>query len=269
MQQLEHKLRKLQAASFQDPSLAASDKPLSHLYPWQLDTRWHGLEMTARLEQTFPADELKAEFDAVVEHYAPQEQFGHYHRGGWTGVALHAIDGNPLDDQDNLQDPNIVLSKTPALKYAPLMEQIIDSFPCEKRRVRLLRLAPGREVFWHCEPWHSVDSRLLRLHSPIVTNDRVDFQISHEDLRWQPGELWYGDFSFPHRLHNRSDIERIHLVIDLETNDAIRPMLPKSMHAQRLARNRARKRCARMFRYWNRFFGTDAHLVSAQRARAD
>ncbi|MCP4277494.1 MAG: aspartyl/asparaginyl beta-hydroxylase domain-containing protein [Gammaproteobacteria bacterium] len=247
--------------------MTSSTKPLSHRYPWQLDTRLHGLELTARLKQKFPADQLKAEFDTIIEHYAPQDQFGHYHHGGWTGVALHAIDGNPLDDQDNLKDSNVVLSKTPALQHAPLMEQIIDSLPCEKRRVRLLRLEPNREIFWHCEPWHTIDSRLLRLHVPIVTDDLVDFQISHEDLRWRPGELWYGDFSFPHRLHNRSNIERIHLVIDVETNDAIRKMLPKSLHMQRQARIRARKRCTSMFRYWNRFFATDANLISAQRIR--
>jgi hypothetical protein len=237
-----------------------------HSYPWQLYTRLLQLDLMVRLEQTFPVDELKAEFDKVIENYRPAEQFGQYHRGGWSGVALHAIDGNPLDDQDNF---DAVCSKTAALKHAPLMEEIIDSFPCEKRRVRLLRLAPGRKIFWHSEPWHSIDSKMVRLHIPITSNDQVGFQISHQDLNWQPGELWYGDFSFPHRLQNSGDTERIHLVIDLETNDAIRKLFPKSLHQQRLRRIKARARCYKMVKAWDKVFATELRLQNSRSKLVD
>jgi hypothetical protein len=235
-----------------------------HMYPWQLDTRWHDLQLTAQLAASYPEQQLRAELDLILKNYSPQEQFGQYHLGGWSGVALHAIDGDPTKDHD---DFDVELHKTPALKHAPLMEQIIDSLPGEKRRVRILQLAPGKRVFWHSDAWHSIDSKLLRLHVPIIRNDRVGFQISHQDCPWKPGELWYGDFSFPHRLQNGGDASRIHLVIDLVNNDAIRELLPNQLLQQSKPRAYARQRSRKFVHAWDQLFATEKRLLEAQRAR--
>lgn len=258
-------IRKLQMAVYRDPSLSADTRPYGHSYPWQIYTRLAGLQLTARLKGEYPVDTLRAELDAVLAEFAPKQQFGQYHAGGWSGVALHAVDGNPAEDQDY---PDAVYAKTPALQLAPTMEEIIDSFPCSKRRVRLLQLEPGRKVFWHRDFWHSVDSTQLRLHVPIVTNDKVGFQISHQDCRWQAGEIWYGDFTFPHRLQNGGDEGRIHLVIDLKVNDEVLGLLPDVLMQQRDTRMRARTRCNSMMTTWNQIFATENRLAAAQQTRA-
>lgn len=264
MQKLKRAIRELQMKSFCDPSLDETIGPLGHAYPWQLLTRALRLQLTARLEQSFPADELRREFDAILEAYAPKQQFGQYHLGGWTGVALHAVDGDPLEDRDI---PGRSFAKTPALRLAPCMETIIDSFPCAKKRVRLLQLAPGRKVFWHRDFWHSVDSTQLRLHVPIVTNPDVRMQVSHDDCPWRPGELWYGDFTFPHRLQNGGDAARVHLVVDLVNEPAARALLPDTLNAQRARRIRARAWCNRLMTAWNHAFATESRLVATTRRR--
>jgi len=38
----------------------------------------------------------------------------------------------------------------------------------------------------------------------------------------QEGEYWYLDLSRPHRVENRSQIDRVHLVIDCVLNDWLR-----------------------------------------------
>lgn len=236
----------------------------AHLYPWQLATRLKRVALTARLAPRYPVDVLQAELAAVLAHYQPREQFGYYHRGGWSGVALRAVDGDPFADA---HVPGGVFSKTPALQHAPCMEEIIGSFPCEVRRVRLLRLAPGQAVYWHTDKFCSVDARILRLHIPLVTNERVAFQVSHEDCSWQPGELWYADFSFPHRLRNDGVHGRVHLVLDLVANDATRAMLPDAMLAQRELRTVARERCNTLMWRWEQLFKTEKRLVAAQARR--
>jgi hypothetical protein len=258
MQQLRKTIRKLQLATYKDPSLSPSIGPFGHAYPWQLYTQLNGVELTARMEGSYPAEELQAEFKEIVANFSPQNQHGQYHRGGWSGVALHALDGDPLRDDDDISKDK--LEKTPALKFAPTMEKIIDSFPADKRRVRILSLEPGKQIFWHREFWHSVDSKILRLHIPVVTNPKVGFQISHQDCPWQPGELWYGDFTFPHRLQNGGTEDRIHLVIDLVNNDAIKAMLPESLVNQVELRSKARERSWTLMKSWNQLFATEARL---------
>lgn len=266
MPKLRNAVRNLQVAAYPDPSLDPGIKPLGHAYPWQVLTKTMGIELTSRLAGEFPVDILRAELEEVLSHFVPKQQFGQYHQGGWDGVALHAIDGNPGEDQD---EPDASFAKTPALKYAPTMEKIIDSFPCEKRRIRILQLAPGKKVFWHRDFWHSVDATQLRVHVPIITNDQVGFQISHEDCRWRAGELWYGDFTFPHRLQNGGDEARVHLVIDLMNTDESRQLLPQSLLNQRTARIRARKLSNKMMSAWAHIFATEKRLRNEQVKRAD
>ena len=264
MANLRSTIRKVQLALYRDPSLSPAIEPLGHAYPWQLYTKHNDVQLTAQLESDYPVDKLVAELAAVLQAYTPKQQFGQYHAGGWRGVALHAIDGDPTEDQDR---PEATFAKTPALELAPTMESIIDSFPCEKRRVRILQLAPGRKIFWHRDFWHSVDSTQLRLHIPIITNDKIGFQISHQDCRWKAGELWYGDFTFPHRLQNGGDESRAHLVIDLINNEALRSMLPESILRQREARGKARKRCNSLMNAWSQIFATENRLAAARKTR--
>lgn len=259
-------IRNFQIAAYSDPSISPEIKALGHTYPWQLYSKMLGVQLTAKLAASFPAEALQEELHQILELYSPRQQFGQYHLGGWTGVALHAIDGNPLEDQDH---PDGIYQKTEALKLAPTMEAIMDSFPCEKRRVRILRLSPGKKVFWHRDFWHSVDSTQLRLHIPIVTNSKVAFQISHQDCPWQPGELWYGDFTFPHRLQNGGEHERVHLVVDLMQNDAARALLPQSVLNQHKVRTKARRGCNSLLNLWGKVFATEMRLAQARVTRSN
>ena len=42
----------------------------------------------------------------------------------------------------------------------------------------------------------------------------------------EPGTVWSLDTSYRHRVVNQSDVERVHLLIDVELNQAIQDMLP-------------------------------------------
>jgi hypothetical protein len=83
----------------------------------------------------------------------------------------------------------------------------------------------------------------------------VELRIGRERFHWKPGELWYGDFSQEHEVHNRSSRDRIHLVIDLGVTRELvklfprgflkRTVLPKAdpPHLLRLPRRELRKFC--------------------------
>lgn len=250
-------VRDLQVRCYDDPSLNTAIRPFGHNYPWQLYTRWRKLQLTAKLEASYPVAELKSELDLILSRYAPARQSGYYHLGGWTAIGLHTVNGDPLEDKDWR---NAVLKKTPALQLAPTMEAIIDSIPGEKRRVRLMQLSPAKTIFWHTDHSQTMDRRWVRLHVPIVTNPDVSFQISHSDCPWQPGELWYGDFSFPHRLQNGGTSARVHLVMDIENNPELQTLLPDELHRQREVRMKIRHHCLLSLKLWHRAFATGRRL---------
>jgi hypothetical protein len=207
------------------------------IYPWQILTYLSNLELSYKLPLAYDPQLLREDLQQVlsnvkmVPHFSPDD-----HDGGWSAIGLIAAEGNP----QKLARGG-VYSKTPVLKYAPYMEYIIDNLPSNKLRVRLMRLERRKNIFWHYDAGENLDGPVVRLHIPVVTNEKVEFQISHQSVRWNPGEFWYGDFSFPHRLRNGGDEDRVHLVMDLEINDFIRKTIPEKMEEQTSRRSRLRR----------------------------
>lgn len=226
------------------------------LYPWQVITR--GLPMSCRLDLSFSVEKLQDDFAKIAEHYIPRQQYDVYHSGGWNAICLHALDGRVDADWGGDGD----YRKTPALALAPYIEQIIDSFKCEKKRVRLLGLPPGENVFWHMDDKENYESGVVRIHVPIWTNDDVEFQISHENLHWRPGETWYGDFSFPHRLRNRGHEVRTHLVLDLVVNEFISELFPEIIKRNLELRYNSRLKCRSFYNIYNMKFSMKRYARS-------
>ena len=214
-----------------------------HSYPWQILSRWAGVKLECGLGLHFDAQTLRKECERILAEYHPLEQHGDDHAGGWKAIGLISPDGDPFEDHNLKDRPHL---KTPALKLAPYLESIIDGLDCETKRVRMMQLLPGERILWHCDSTETIDSLNARVHIPIVTNAGVHFQISHEDCRWEPGRLWYGDFSFPHRLHNAGGEPRIHVVLDLVINDFVRNLFPPEILAQAPQRKAIRGACQRM-----------------------
>jgi hypothetical protein len=192
-----------------------------HAYPWQVASRMLQVPLTCRLRRRFDPVRLR---DDVMRALAAHEasEFGAF-AGDFT--------------------------KTAAFRSSPYIEQLVDELHCEKQRVRIMALAPGADSRWQCD--HELDRDVVRVHIPVITNRGVLMQICHEDCRWQPGELWFGDFAFPHRLRNTSRETRIHIVIDLVSNAFVRGLFPRQFEAARADRERARKLCGRLYAVYN------------------
>lgn len=146
-----------------------------------------------------------------------------YFRGEWSGIQLrepqkitHGL--SPGTGSDNLyQDTEILLS----LDYIPY---VLNSFKCQKTSVRLLKLTAGSIIKAHKDTDLNFFEGDLRIHIPIITNEKVEFLIDGELVRMAPGECWYADFSKEHSVKNLGETDRIHLVIDLKTNDWLKEL---------------------------------------------
>jgi hypothetical protein len=208
------------------------------IYPWQVLTRVAGLMLSYRLPLAFDPHRLREDTTCVLKHFGTARHFRQdHHDGGWSAIGLISKAGDHRDLRANSRSS---YQKTDAMVHAPYIEEVLDGLPCEKHRVRLMRLAAGAHIFWHFDGREHMDGQLARLHVPVVTNPGVILQISHETMNWKAGEFWYGDFSFPHRLHNSGVGDRIHLVMDLVINDFLRKTIPTPMVRQADRRRRMR-----------------------------
>ena len=218
-------------------------------FVWQKITRDHNLKLSQKLKLRFDVQLLKDEVSHILIDYGVVEQHGPYHTGGWDGISLYSAYG---DHKETRLVRNASYQKTIALKNAPYIESIIDSFNCEKRRIRLMGLTPNKNIFWHYDSSDSIDSETIRLHIPIITNPLVELQICHETHYWEPGELWYGDFSFPHRVYNGWDQTRIHLIIDLLKDKESLKIFDNEYVSEKKKRSRIRKEVYGHFKQYSK-----------------
>ena len=160
-------------------------------------------------------------------------QPGPYHKGEWTGIALYSMGGRQsafpsAAGVDSYQE-------CAELQRAPYYKKILDELRCPKEVVRILFLPPGGHIKEHFDFHTSFQFGLLRLHIPIVTHPEVVFVIGGQRVRWNPGELWFGDFSQVHSVRNDSPIVRAHMVIDVQINEFVLGMFPASYIERRRA----------------------------------
>jgi len=112
------------------------------------------------------------------------------------------------------------------LQKCHYFKEILENMEFSVTVARLLFLPPGKVIGEHVDSGLTWESGLLRIHIPIVTDPDVDFFIDGDKMNWKPGEFWFGDFTMPHRLHNRSDVVRVHIVMDCRLTEEALPLFP-------------------------------------------
>lgn len=160
--------------------------------------------------------------------------FGNYHDSGWKSLGLIASKGNPYDDKHS---PENDYRKTEILKLMPNLDNFLDNINCKKKRVRIMKLEKKSKIFTHFDASETYDLGSLRIHIPIITNEKVITKISKQEYHWKVNEAWYADFSFPHQVENNSDQDRYHLVIDCENNEFTKSLMDRTYLKQRMIRN--------------------------------
>ncbi len=130
----------------------------------------------------------------------------------------HGFDGNssiPLislngEMNDRFNGPMMV---TERLQQSPYIQQVLASFGEVFGRSRLMGLGGGCDVPEHRDINYHWYNR-VRIHIPVITNPKVLFYCGDTHVQMAAGETWIFDSWKPHRVENRSEQHRVHLVID-------------------------------------------------------
>jgi mannose-6-phosphate isomerase-like protein (cupin superfamily) len=150
--------------------------------------------------------------------------------GNWSGIALRSPTGAAAEiysppDCNEFRDTNL-------MQRCPYFREVIATFECPIKAVRLLRLAPGSRILEHRDEDLRLEDGELRIHVPVRTSPDVEFIVAGRRLHLRAGESWYIDFSQPHRIHNAGSQDRVHLVIDARLNDWARATIENAAHGQ-------------------------------------
>lgn len=119
--------------------------------------------------------------------------------------------GQDFNVQTKSNDPKLLELIEPIIKD---LERIHDGV---RGNVLLIKLKAKENIAVHHD---SGDYLMLsrRNHIPIVTSDDVFFGVGEEKVNMQAGECWEINNSRLHYVDNNSDIDRVHLLIDIMPN---------------------------------------------------
>jgi hypothetical protein len=108
--------------------------------------------------------------------------------------------------------PNQHLSQSPALL------SLYESFKCDKETYRIHALRAGYTIKKHRDIARNFEHNMIRIHVPIISNDEIYTYLDDERVKMEPGECWYMDLDLHHEIFNKSDQDRVNLVMDCVRN---------------------------------------------------
>jgi hypothetical protein len=231
---------------------ASSDIKALYLRGVHPETRVEGKLASAdfpalRLIKPYLTKEQVSTCLAEIAAYKPtwEQHYSSYNkRKSWTAIALQGYD--PKDPhfiikpaemskgwkQENPERLSATCAPTHAASMLPTIWSIANSIPGTPERVRLMKLrASNGELTRHADITDrnagTANGKIARLHIPLQTASGCMFsgwELSGKKVQhhFPAGALFYLDIRKPHAVKNTSEIDRIHLVVDVACNATTR-----------------------------------------------
>ncbi len=176
-----------------------------------------------RLPFTFDAASLREDLERIpadrwIAHFVKEN-----YDGDWSGVALRGPADVTHPIQQLFANPGTEnWANTDLLDLCPYFAEVLSHFQCPLQSVRLLRLAPGSVIKEHRDHALGYEDGEVRVHVPIQTSPAVEFWLNGKRVVLRAGETWYLNVNLPHRVENRGEEYRVHMVIDCEVDGWMR-----------------------------------------------
>ncbi|HVY05669.1 MAG TPA: aspartyl/asparaginyl beta-hydroxylase domain-containing protein [Burkholderiales bacterium] len=150
--------------------------------------------------------------------------------GTWTAMALISTDGDHTGPESLRYKRGAKGAPTKLLEMCPYFKEVIGAFKTDIHRARLMSLKPGTVISEHRDygqQRYSIERGMIRVHIPIRTHPDVSWNSSGKKVPMNAGEAWYVNVCQPHSVQNHSDIDRVHLVLDMKVNAWLRTLFPE------------------------------------------
>lgn len=173
-----------------------------------------------QLPFTFDAEQILEE----VRQFTNEEYYDIYN----TSVELETLWSKHLIEPKIGADNLPHFHPNEALLNSPYLLSILDTFKCKKETYRIHTLEAGAQIRPHRDIGYSIDHGLIRIHIPVITNEKVQLIVNGEEIKMKSGECWYCNFNEVHEVQNNSDQPRTHLIMDCVVNDWLKDLFKKN-----------------------------------------
>jgi aspartate beta-hydroxylase len=193
-----------------------------------------------RLLPVFDPGQLQADLAAVSAHHWSRQRISNHDGVGresdldWRVLPLRSVGGDGTRTDPGGPGP-ADYAPTPWLEKTPYLAGVLGTIPGPLNAARLMALGPGTVSHIHSDPKYALTCGFVRLHVPIVTNPGAILVLDGVPHRWQPGELWCGQFARPHQVRNDGDQVRVHLVVDALISTGLAQQFPAAWRPELLA----------------------------------
>lgn len=159
------------------------------------------------LAKNFFGEERLSEIKKIAQELEINKSNVHA-EGKYAGIQWHKID----------LDPNV----------HSFMRDIYDYLGADQSGVCVFYyLSPGAILHAHRDLTGASTNARVRFHIPVITNDKIFFNVSKKRVIMAPDELWALDTSYLHEVRNESDQTRVHIVIECNINESVKAKLPQ------------------------------------------
>jgi len=204
--------------------------------PWPQAPILSALPPTAKLTLAFDPLRLRAELAHITGNgwkeirIVSGDGLGDYATSlDWRTVPLRSIGGD--SNRGDAGGPDLRdFADTPWLARLHYFAEVLGAIPAELAAVRILALGPGAKTPVHSDTKCGIPWGRVRLHLPIITTPEATLSIAGEVHCWEPGTLWYADFTRGHMVANTGTRNRVHLVIDAWATRDLLAVFPPEFH---------------------------------------
>jgi Rps23 Pro-64 3,4-dihydroxylase Tpa1-like proline 4-hydroxylase len=114
--------------------------------------------------------------------------------------------------------------------FSHIVKELEEIMFGQSARILLIKLNAKSEVFAHKDSGDYL-SRVRRFHIPIITNEEVYYTVGEEEIHMKQGDCYEINNLNLHSVKNNSDLDRVHLLIDIMPNCEIKTikLAPKNI----------------------------------------
>ncbi len=154
------------------------------------------------------------------------------YEGNWSAKPLRCNKGETHPVRMIFPNPTSrEFVDSPLLEQCPYFREVLATFQCPLRTVRLMRLTVGSNIKEHCDSGLDFELGMVRIHVPVVTHEAVEFYLNQKRVVLPAGTCWYLRLSDRHRVANPGPTDRVHMLIDAFANEWLRGVLERAAAA--------------------------------------
>lgn len=181
---------------------------------------------------TIDSTRLVADYERIADGTWTNQNRYRSDTTNWKGISLYSLNG----ESDDLRcSDRPITKKTPAGQQCPyICDELLTQFGAKPLRVAFYRLTANTSVGTHKDYGQNRTMGMVRIHIPVVTNEKVTMTVEDNQYFFDVGEAWYFDASCWHSVKNDWDQDRIHLIADFYPSPGLDKHLKPIMFNDRI-----------------------------------